>query len=249
MVYEQSNSYRLGFTIDFFKYLISLIIISYAAYFVRYRLSLIKALPVKEIIEIVTRSEVYYYYAILALITVVAMIADKLIYKYDFTPTYQRAFNKVFFSIALILSVMIFIGTMIGQLQIGEVVPYDPTAILATAFINGIKGIIENGFFIGVIGFGVWTLLSEGQRDFSSALISSIIVGLTALAWHLYQLYYIYTMSSTTQLFVVGLEIFIFFFIASLLSFASDSVWAADVLHFTNNFALGLFKVTGYVIF
>jgi membrane protease YdiL (CAAX protease family) len=251
MVYESSDSYKIGFLIDFLKYSVCLVVISYAWIFIQAKLASVTTLPLKTVFEIKSKfADVYIYFAILGLITVSVMLADRVIYKYDITPTYQKGIKLHYLLPAIMFASLLFVGTLLGSVRVGETLPFNPLDRYSTALINGVKGLIENGFFIAFLGFSIWTLLSGGaeHRNIKTAVPAAIITALIAVAWHIYKLVVIYQQYSMSVVMVAAIQIFVFFFIMALYSFITDNVWGADIIHFANNAALALFGTTAYVI-
>ena len=248
MVYESSKNYKIGFWIDFWKYALALIGLFYAYVYSKAKIVGL-ALPLEAKLSFQAFNEVFIYFGVLGLLTLIATGIDRLLGSIDFTPTYSNAFNKNILSIALIIAISLLLGTMVGGVKVGEVVPYNPLNPIETGIINSLKAIIENGFFIHFLGFSIWTFLSGGvtKRNKFTAFVASLIVGGIAMLWHIYKISVIYHIAAGVAP-LAAIQYFVFFAVMSFLSFLSDSVWPADIIHVANNFALAVFGRTAYVI-
>lgn len=238
-----------GLIIDSVKFFISAIILAYAWY-VLASITKLKPLTIEELVLVQQEQIAYSYYITLGIIAMLAYIVDYFYYKIQFTPAYSRPFNRKHLTFALLFSMLFIVGGLVGLYTTG-IKPI--TAVIYSiplAIAHGLKGIIENMFFIGLIGFGIWTLLSKGSRTLSTAIISAIIVGIISVAWHLYKLFHIYAITGMqiSTVIPVAISIFIFFFIGAIISFLEDKTWTWDIVHFMVNFSIGLLGAKGYLI-
>jgi len=248
MVYENSPSYKVGFWIDFWKYALALIGLFYAYVYAKAKVAGLE-LPLEAKISFQSFIEVFIYFGVLGLLTLIATIIDRIIGSVDFTPTYSNVLDKNIIAISIIIALSLFIGTITGGVRIGEVVPFNPLNPIETGIVNSLKAIIENGFFIHFLGFSIWTFISRGvqRRNKFTALIAAAIVGVIAVLWHIYKIAVIYHVAAGAVPIAIA-QYFIFFFVMAYLSFLADSVWPADIIHVANNFALAVFGRTAYVI-
>lgn len=236
-----------GLFIDSIKFVISAIILLYGWYILA-TIGSIQPLTVEQLLVVHQEQIVYSYYITLGLVAIIAYIVDYFYYKYQFTPSYSKPFTKTNLTIALFFSMLFILAGLTGIYRtegrlITEVIYSVPLAIA-----HGVKGVIENMFFIGLIGFSIWRLFSS-KSEYGSMLLAAVVVGLIAVAWHLYKLLYIYSVTQTVVYVVpTAISVFIFFFIGTLISIFEDKTWTWDIVHFIVNFSIGLLGAKAYLI-
>ncbi len=234
----------VGLSIDLFKYIVSIVSLAYAWY-----LLAIIAKTGTELAQIVTLQEtqqIYLYYMILA--TVAALYYSyNYIMNEEFAPTYTNLFSKRNLLLALMFISVFIISSIIRIFSMGLPSVISVAYQVPIAYIYGIFGLVENMFFIGVLGFGIRYLIRErGYR--SSNLIAAIIVGMITVMWHLYILLTTSVQAGLGQVIIVASSVFIFFFMGTMISLSNDNTWTWDIVHFSVNFIVSLLQSTGYII-
>lgn len=233
--------------IDIAKFILISLALLYGWY-ILISLPQLQPLTLEEKVYIQQEQISYAYYLLIGLIAIFAIVLDNIYYKKGFTPTYTKPYTRINLSIALSFSLIFILLTIFHVFTTGLKPITAIVFSIPLAIISALKGIIENMFFIGLIGFGLWYILSRGYRTATTAVISAMIVGIIAVSWHLYKLFYIYSIAGPANILPVALSIYTFFFVGSLISFVEDRTWTWDIVHFLVNFTVGIIGSKAYVI-
>jgi len=234
----------VGLGIDLFKYIVSIVSLAYAWYLLA--VTVRTGVELTQIVVLQETQQIYLYYMILA--TVAALYYSyNYIMNREFAPTYTNLISRSDLLLAIMFISVFAISSIIRLFSMGLPSIVSTVYQIPLAYIYGILGVVENMFFIGVLGFGLRYLLRErGYR--ASNLISAIIIGMVAVMWHLYILFTTSLQAGLAQVIIVASSVFLFFFIGTMISLSRDNTWVWDIVHFTVNFMVTLLQSTGYII-
>jgi hypothetical protein len=235
----------IGLSIDLFKYIVTVTILAYAWYFVASIIQ--RGYPIEVIVQLQETQQIYLYYIVLATIAMLYYVASALLNK-PYAPTYSKLFSRTQLFWAIVFVMVYSIAYLFGLFSSGMPQLATIATALPFAIILGIQGLVENMFFIGTLGFGIRYELEERGISHSS-ILTAILVGLLAMAWHLY-IYISITMvgGSILNVIQVALSVFTFFFFGALISLENDNTWSWDIVHFIVNFLVTLAGARGYTI-
>jgi len=234
----------IGLGIDLFKYIVSIVSLAYAWYLLAVMVK--TGVELTQIVTLQETQQIYLYYMILA--TVAALYYSyNYIMNREFAPTYTNLISKRDLLLVAMFTSIFAISSIVRMFSMGLPSVVGTAYQIPLAYIFGILGIVENMFFIGVLGFGIRYLLRERGYG-ASNLISAIVIGIAAVMWHLYILLTASIKAGLAQVIIVASSVFLFFFIGTLISFERDNTWVWDIVHFMVNFMVSLLQSTGYII-